>query len=160
MPHFKPGWAVMECTYESVFTEIYENRYRPVPHELPIHKFETQQRKQISRQTYYARCKTGKTGDDHLSRWLREVARPEADRVVKKDIEKAEQVSSKRVKQWEEDLMKGWIKPNSPRPSEYRYEPLDAGKLVVQKIYCSPVEPDEGHGKLIGWCPSTETGKD
>ena len=158
MPHFKQGWAAMECTYELVFTETYEHRYKPVPHQRPVHEFKTEKRMEISRQNYYAPCKKGQTGDDYLSRWCSQVARPEAERVVKKDVEKAEQESSRRVKQWEEGLRTGTIKPNSPRPSEYRYEPFDAHKLVVQTIYCSKDKPT-GNWKPIVWLPQTEIGK-
>ena len=79
MPHPKQGWAVMECTYEFVFTETYEHRYKPVQHQRPVHEFKTEKRMEISRQNYYAPCKKGQTGDDYLSRWLRQVARPEAE---------------------------------------------------------------------------------
>ena len=151
--HIQRGYAVLEYVYPIDFLQTYEERYTP-EHQAqthPVHEIKSMRRTEIYRATLYARCAKNETSDEFLSRWYSEVARPEAERLIKMAIEKAQEDSKRRVKEWEAHSNAGWIKPNSPLPPTFEYDEFDAKRLGVKNIYCSENEPAEGNGNRVRW---------
>jgi len=151
--HVQQGYAVLEYIYPTAFLETYEERYTPEnqAYTHPVHEKKSMRCKEIYRASLYSRCAKNQTNDEYLSRWYSQVARPEAERLIQMAIEKAQNHSKRRVKEWEEHSKKGWIKPNSPPPPIFECDEFDARLLEAKKLYCSENEPAEGNGKKIQW---------
>lgn len=142
--HFKDGYAVIEWYYNASWSVEEPIAAGRDGFQQRLEKTATKNKTDRYSSTNWAKCGRRQTGDEFLSRWVKEVVYPAAEQQARKYIQQLNQENIERRERW---LKKdgGKLVEQGQKPPPLRvYEAFDGKMLVMHKPYARQEKPDFG----------------
>ncbi|TPX07362.1 uncharacterized protein E0L32_002168 [Thyridium curvatum] len=142
--HFKDGYAVIEWYYNASWSVEEPIAAGRDGFQQRLENTATKNKTDRYSSTNWAKCGRRQTGDEFLSRWVKEVVYPAAEQQARKYIQQLNQENIERRERW---LKKdgGKLVEQGQKPPPLRvYEAFDGKMLVMHKPYARQEKPDFG----------------